>query len=125
MDHINGSICIFTRSFCMTDQVIMRRSLRVCERCGIKSSIIVESQTCPVPIDHRSCGAGYRAGSRTIPYSFCTSDLIAVLVFPSYVDSSHIYIVFVAVIGRVFENNIRCNCLIINVRSASRNSQAI
>ena len=85
----------------------------------------MESQIFMVPIDHRSCGVRYRAGVRAVPNGPCASDLLTVLVFPSYIDSGHIYIVFVAVIGRIFENNVRCNCLAVNVSSASRNSQTI
>ena len=121
MDRINVSISfyIFSRTLCIEDQVIMRRSLRVCGRRGVQRSLIMESQIFMVPIDHRSCGAGYRAGPRAMPNSFCTSDLIAVLIFPSYIDSGHTYIITVAILRRILESKVRGNSLAVNVSPAA------
>ena len=124
MDRINVSISfyIFSRTLCIEDQVIMRRSLRVCGRCGVQRSLIMESQIFMVPIDHRSCGVRYRAGVRAVPDGFCASDLLAVLVFPSYIDSGHIYIVCMAVIRlirRILESKVRGNSLAVNVSPAA------
>ena len=44
MDMVNVSVCISSCSFCVEDQVIVRRCLRIRGRRGVKGSGVVEGQ---------------------------------------------------------------------------------
>ena len=133
VDLVNGLVCIGSRSLHITDQVIVRRSFRVRGRCGIECPRITEGQLFIISVCNGSRRTGYRTCARAVPDCPLASDLFVSvgaascrnLLLPSYIDPGDRYIVCVTVIGRILENNVRSNCLVCSVSSASGSSQSI